>query len=304
MAQQQQPPTGEGRCSSEADELADCAAQFGNIDVGACLSCVSTAIVMASSSGANATTATTTTCRSYNATFCTSIQSDCQASCDDYRCGAEFSLYYLCEADANYKNVTAETPDEQGLCDINCGSIGNSSDSTGTDTDTGTGTNNGTAPSTDDGDSSGNGGNGGNEPGSCNATWNDLRMCLVDQGRDASAQQECDSCIQDAIPISDGSSTTTSSVDCSALNEQYCNAVTSCETVCARAACAAEFDVQLRCAAEVRSSSSSSGSNCQITSCGSDATSAAALSGRDAWMNRLGGAAATLAAAVVVALAS
>jgi hypothetical protein len=293
--QQQQPPTGEGRCSSEADELADCAAQFGNIDVGACLSCVSTAIVLASA-------ANTTTCRSYNATFCTSVQSGCQASCDDYRCGAEFSLYYLCEADANYKNVTTETPDEQGLCDINCGSIGNSSDSTGTGSGTGTGTNNGTAPSTDDGNSSG---NGGNEPGSCNATWNDLRMCLVDQGRDASAQQECDSCIQDAIPISDATSTT--SVDCSALNEQYCNAVTSCETVCARAACAAELDVQLRCAAEVKSSSSSSGSACRITSCGSDATSAAAtvaLSIRDAWMNRLRGAAFTVAAAFVVALAS
>jgi hypothetical protein len=246
MAQQQQTQIAEGQCGSEADELANCAAQFGDIDVGACLSCVSGALAK----GATAST----TCAAYNATFCSSIQSECQASCDDYRCGAEFSLYYLCEAAAAYKNATSESTEQQGLCDIDCGSIGNSSDTGGT------GSNNGTATTNDDTGSSG-----GNVPGSCNSTWNDLRMCLIDQGRDGPAQQECDSCIQDAIPIS----SSTTSVDCSSLNEQYCTAVTSCDSVCAQAACASEFDVQLRCAAE--QAATAAGSTCQITSCGSDA---------------------------------
>jgi hypothetical protein len=254
MAQQQQTQIAEGQCGSEADELANCAAQFGDIDVGACLSCVSGALVK------GAALANATTCAAYNATFCSSIQSECQASCDDYRCGAEFSLYYLCEAAAAYRNVTSDSTEQQGLCDIDCGSIGNSS-GTG-----GTGSNNGTATTNDDTGSSG----GGNEPGSCNSTWNDLRMCLIDQGRDDPAQQECDSCIQDAIPIS----SSTTSVDCSSLNDQYCNAVTSCDSVCAQAACASEFDVQLRCAAEL-AATAATGSTCQITKCGSDATSAA-----------------------------
>jgi hypothetical protein len=281
MAQQQQTQIAEGQCGSEADELANCAAQFGDIDVGACLSCVSGALVK------SAALANTTTCAAYNATFCSSIQSECQASCDDDRCGAEFSLYYLCEAAAAYKNVTSESAEQQGLCDIDCGSIGNSSDAGGT-------TNNGTATTNDDT------GSGGNVPGSCNATWNDLRSCLIAQGRDDPAQEECDSCIQGAIPIS----SSTSSVDCSALNEQYCNAVTSCESVCAQAACASEFDVQLRCAAEL--AATAAGSTCQITKCGSDATSAAAspLIHGPGWfaLNR-NRAKATLAVVVVAAVA-
>jgi hypothetical protein len=241
-------------CGSEADDLSNCVAVVGgsSSDITPCLNCVADALKAAAEAAvASSSASSSSPCKRYNATYCTSIFSDCSGTCDDATCGAEFTSYYDCQGQNAYRQLNTTEILQGGACEIDCG--GGDIVRNGTDA----------------GGSNGGAGNETTVGGACNATWTDLEQCLAGQGRSDESRLQCGSCVAESIPPLGGGS-----ASCSSLNEQFCTAVASCANPCASKVCAEPFGRHVRCAGQ---SASGSGTNsCPSTSCGLGQTSAAA----------------------------